>query len=92
MGIPSYAYLKLKITGPTGIITVQAKMQRALDCEQSSNELATTMVTMAELRELSLWIPMAPLSLEMRLTSSVFKTDEDARAMQIDAGNLAKTV
>jgi hypothetical protein len=25
MTIPSYAYLKLKISGPTGIITVEAK-------------------------------------------------------------------
>jgi hypothetical protein len=25
MAIPSYAYLKLKILGPTGIITVEAK-------------------------------------------------------------------
>jgi hypothetical protein len=27
MTIPSYAYLKLKIPGPTGIITVEAKTQ-----------------------------------------------------------------
>jgi hypothetical protein len=25
MAIPSYAYLKLKILGPTGVITVEAK-------------------------------------------------------------------
>jgi hypothetical protein len=33
MAIPSYAYLKLKISGPVGISTVEAKAQRALDCE-----------------------------------------------------------
>jgi hypothetical protein len=33
MAIPSYAYLKLKIHGPTGVITVEVKTQRALDCE-----------------------------------------------------------
>jgi hypothetical protein len=33
MAIPRYAYLKLKIPGPADVITVQAKAQRALDCE-----------------------------------------------------------
>jgi hypothetical protein len=33
MAIPSYANLKLKILGPTGVITIEAKAQRALDCE-----------------------------------------------------------
>jgi hypothetical protein len=33
MAIPSYGYLKLKIPGPAGVITVEAKTQRALDCE-----------------------------------------------------------
>jgi hypothetical protein len=49
--ILSYAYLKLKKPGPIGVITVEAKTQRALDCEQNNIELATTVVTMAELRE-----------------------------------------
>jgi hypothetical protein len=33
MAIPSYAYLKLKIHGPAGVITVEVKTQRVLDCE-----------------------------------------------------------
>jgi hypothetical protein len=33
MAISSYAYLKLKISGPTDVITVEAKTQQALDCE-----------------------------------------------------------
>jgi hypothetical protein len=33
IAIPSYTYLKLKIPGPVGVITVEAKTQRALDCE-----------------------------------------------------------
>jgi hypothetical protein len=65
MAIPSYAYLNLETPGPAGIITLEAKMQRVLDCEQSSIELATTTVTTAEPRELSLQLPMVPLSLEM---------------------------
>jgi hypothetical protein len=33
MAIPSYAYLKIKISGPANIITVEAKAQYALDCK-----------------------------------------------------------
>jgi hypothetical protein len=33
MAIPNYAYLKLKIPRSAGIITVEAKAQRALDCK-----------------------------------------------------------
>jgi hypothetical protein len=33
MSIPSYAYLKLKIPGRVGVVTEEAKMQQALDCE-----------------------------------------------------------
>jgi hypothetical protein len=54
MSIPSYAYLKLKIPRPIGLNIVEAKTQRALDYEQDNIELATSMVTMIELRELSL--------------------------------------
>jgi hypothetical protein len=44
MAIPSYAYLKVKISGPADIITVEYKAQRALDCEQKSIELAAVVV------------------------------------------------
>jgi hypothetical protein len=90
MVIPSYAYLKLKIPGPTVIITVEAKIQRALDCEQSSIELAVAMVTVAELTEFSLWLPTAPLSPDVPPVSGVFKTNEDAKVVHINAGNPAK--
>jgi hypothetical protein len=62
MAIPSYGYLKLKITRPSGVITVEARAQQALDCEQSNIELPAVAVAVAELRELSLWLLVMPLS------------------------------
>jgi hypothetical protein len=44
----------------------------------------------AELRELSLWLPTAPLSPVMPPTSSAFMVDEDAKAAQIITGDPAK--
>jgi hypothetical protein len=91
MAIPSYAYLKLKILWPAGVITREPKTQWALDCEQDIIKLATTAVATIELRELSLWIPIAPPSLVIPMASSVFKTHKDAKVVQIDARDLAKT-
>jgi hypothetical protein len=81
MAIPSYAYLELKIPGPAGIITVEVRMQRVVDCEQSNIELATTAIAMTELRELNIQLPMAPFSSEMPPTAYISKTDEDAKAV-----------
>jgi hypothetical protein len=92
MAIPSHAYLRLKIPGPAGVITVEAKTQRALNYEQDSIELAATMVTAAELWEINLWLPIAPLRSAMPPMSGIFKADEDARAVQVDVGNLDKAV
>jgi hypothetical protein len=52
MAIPSYAYLKLKVLEPTGVITIETKTQRVLDCEYNNIELAATTVAATELREL----------------------------------------
>jgi hypothetical protein len=62
MAIPSYAYLKLKIPGPAGVITVEANTQRALDREQNNIKLAASTVVVTELRELSLRVPSASTS------------------------------
>jgi hypothetical protein len=47
---------------------------------------------MAELRELSLQIATPPLSPTMPMTSGIFKTDEDTKAVQINARDPAKTM
>jgi hypothetical protein len=92
MAIPSCAYLKLKIPGPIGVITVEVKTQQALDYERDDIELAAAAVAVAELRELNLRIPTTPLSPTMPPTSSVFKMDEDVKAAQINTRNPAKTM
>jgi hypothetical protein len=50
------------------------------------------MVATAELRELCLQVPIALLSPAMLPTSGIFMTDVDAKVVQIDAGDPAKTV
>jgi hypothetical protein len=92
MAIPSYVYLKLKILGPCGVITVDAKTQRALDCEQNNIELDITVVTMTELREFCLSALPTSIGPGMPSLYATFKAVEDAKAVQIDAEDPAKTI
>jgi hypothetical protein len=92
VAIHSYTYLKLNIPGPAEIITMEAKAQRALDCEQASIELATTTVATAELKELCLNPQPSLVNLATPSKSGTFKAVEDAKAIQIDAEDPAKIV
>jgi hypothetical protein len=89
MTIASYACLNLKIPELADVITMKAKTQQALDCEQNIIELATTT---AKLRELCFWVPPASTGLAMPSSSSAFKVAEDAKVMQIDTEDPSKTV
>jgi hypothetical protein len=92
MAIPSYAYLKLKIPGHASVITVEAKTQWALDCEQNNIELAAATVVVGELRGMCLWVPPNFVRPAMPNSSSAFKVAENAKAVQIDTKDPAKTV
>src|SRR5579883_3181966 len=49
MAVPNYTYLKLKMPGPKGIITVGTHLQHALHCEVESCQLANAIIASAEL-------------------------------------------
>jgi hypothetical protein len=40
MSIPSYVYLKLKMSGPHGVITIAGSFQDAYECERLAVEQA----------------------------------------------------
>jgi hypothetical protein len=92
MAITSYAYLKLKIPRPASIITVEAKTQRALDCEQNSIELAAAVVVMTELRKLCLWVPPALTDPTMPSSSSAIKMVKDTKDVLINIEDPSKTI
>ena len=49
MAIPNYTYLKLKMLGPCGVITIGTSFQRAYECEVKCCEHATTIIASKEL-------------------------------------------
>jgi hypothetical protein len=92
MAIPSYAYLKLKISGPTDIITVEAKAQRVLGCEQSNIELAAIAVAAVELKELYLGAPPLFNWPGHALHIRHLQVHRGCKVMQVDTKDLTKTV
>ena len=48
MVIPNYTYLKLKMLGPSRIITISTSFQRAYECEVECCEHATAIVASKE--------------------------------------------
>ena len=52
MAVPNYTYLKLKMPGPHGVITVDTSFQRAYECEVECCGHATAIVASRELAAL----------------------------------------
>ena len=49
MAVPNYTYLKLKMSGPCGVITIDTSFQHAYECKVECCDHATTIVTSKEL-------------------------------------------
>jgi hypothetical protein len=52
MAVPHYAYLKMKMPGPKGIITVAGCYKRSIECASSGSKLAESLVIAEELRQI----------------------------------------
>jgi hypothetical protein len=49
MAIPNYTYLKLKMLGPNGVITIDASFQHAFECDVKCYEYAEAIIESEEL-------------------------------------------
>lgn len=59
MAVPHYAYLKMKLPGPTGLITVAGDYCKSLECAQAGVKLAESMVIEEERHQLHRIIVLA---------------------------------
>ena len=58
---PNYTYLKLKMPGPNGVITVSSAFSHAFACDREHYELTTMVVNSSELPRLGEFIgPSSP--------------------------------
>ena len=84
MAIPNYTYLKLKMPGPNGIITVSSAFSHAFMCDHEHFELATVVINSSELP----WLgesstPVVP-DYNEPTSSSAFHPIEETKAVGID--------
>jgi hypothetical protein len=52
MAVPHYAYLKMKLPGPRGVITVSGCFKKSLACAKASSQLEEALVIAEEKRQL----------------------------------------
>ena len=91
MTIPNYTYLKLKMLGPHGVITVGTSFQRAYECEVECCGHATSIVTSGELATLKEEVT-EEVPVSKKLTRS-FESAEGSKEVLVDpSSSEGKTV
>ena len=65
MAVPHYAYLKMKMPGTKGIITINGDYEKSAACAADSSRLAESLVIAAEKRLLDRVVALAGKKLEM---------------------------
>ena len=92
MAIPNYTYLKLKMPGSNGVITVGSAFSHAFMCNREHFELATTVINLSELPQLRESSAPAVPDCNKPTSSMAFRPLEEAKAVGIDPANPTKTV
>ncbi|XP_066354693.1 uncharacterized protein [Miscanthus floridulus] len=92
MAIPNYTYLKLKMSGPNGIITVSSAFSHAFTCDREHFELAIVIVNSSELPWLREPSALAVLDYNKPTSSTAFRPLEETKAVGIDPTDPTKTM
>ena len=59
MAVPHYAYLKMKMSGPKGLITITGDYRKSLECARDGAKLAESLVIAEERRQLDRIVALA---------------------------------
>ena len=82
MAIPNYTYLKLKMLGPHGVITIGNSFQRAYECEVECCGHASTVIASKELATLrEKVVEEAP---DAKKSTGSFESAEGSREVLLD--------
>ena len=92
MAIPSYTYLKLKMPGPNGVITVSSAFSHAFTCNREHFEFATAVINSSELPWLKESSTPAIPDCNQPTSSMAFRPLEETKAVGIDPTDPTKTV
>ena len=82
MDVPNYTYLKLKMSGPRGVITIDTSFQRAYECEVECCDHASAVVATKELATLR--EEVAKKTPDAKTTTGSFKPAEGSKEVHVD--------
>ena len=90
--IPNYTYLKLKMLGPNGVITISSTFSHAYMCYCEHYELTTAIINSTEVLELENWVTPAVPNCNGLTSLSTFHPTEETKAEEIEPTDLTKMV
>jgi hypothetical protein len=90
MAVPHYAYLKMKLPGPKGLITIVVDYQKSLECAQAGARLAESLVIAKEWRQLNRIItlanemPAVPASAKESAGEASFQPSKETKKVKLN--------
>ena len=84
MVVPNYTFLKLKMLGPNGTITMGSTFSHAYTCDHEHFELTTAVINSPELPRLGESSTLAVLDCNKPTPSTAFRPLEETKAVGID--------
>ncbi|XP_020183091.1 uncharacterized protein [Aegilops tauschii subsp. strangulata] len=99
MVVPHYVYLKLKMSGPKGIIAVEDDYRKSVKCAEAGSKLTESLVIAEEKRQLDLLVALSreqpavpdPPSLQSA-NKATFQPSKDTKQVPLDPANPAQCV
>src|SRR4051812_38599919 len=75
MAVPHYAYLKLKMPGSTGVLTINGSFTKSDQCDRDFHKVSDTFVAEQKLREIPMMIDKSTFPLVSRSESKEYGRD-----------------
>jgi len=92
MAIPDYTYLKLKMLGLNGVITMGSTFLHAYTCDHEHYELITVVINSAKLSQLGNSLTPAVLDCNKLTSSTVFHPIKETKVVGIHPTDPTKMV
>jgi hypothetical protein len=93
MAVPHYAYLKMKLPGPRGVIRVSGNFKKSLACAKESSQLAEALVVAEEKRQLLHRVELTQQDVPVRQSPvEQFKPANDTKKILLDESDPSKYV
>jgi hypothetical protein len=93
MAVPHYAYLKMKLPGPKGMITVSGCFKKSLECARASSQLAEALVIAEEKRRVLHRVALTQQDVLARQSPvEQFQPANDTKKIMLDESDPTKFV